>query len=178
MGDEGNEKMHLTTGDTELNAALSDTEIVFFVRKTGLRWCGWHSQIAVVIFYQMDNETDLTGRIIACALKVHSRLGPGLLESAYKECLYHELIKADLIVEKEKGLPLIYDDVKLDCGYRIDLLVEKQIVVEVKSVEAIADIHLAQVLTYLKLSKNRFGLLINFNVKSLKTGIKRVVNGY
>ncbi len=111
-------------------------------------------------------------------MKVHSALGPGLLESAYQECLYYELIKAGLHVEKEKGLPLVYDDVKLECGYRIDLLVERKIVLEIKSVEALADIHLAQVLTYLKLSKNRFGLLLNFNVTKMKDGIKRVVNGY
>lgn len=111
-------------------------------------------------------------------MKVHNSLGPGLLESAYQECLCYELRKAELAVEKEKALPLIYEDVKLECGYRIDLLVDSKVVVEIKSVEALLDIHLAQVLTYLKLSGNRFGLLINFNVVRLKDGIKRVVNGY
>lgn len=111
-------------------------------------------------------------------MKVHTALGPGLLESAYQECLYFELKKAGFVVEKEKPLPLIYQEVKLDCGYRLDLLVEGQIIIEVKSVDKLADIHLAQVLTYLKLSGNRFGLLINFNVVRLKDGIKRVVNGY
>jgi GxxExxY protein len=120
----------------------------------------------------------LTEQIIGCAIKVHKALGPGLLESAYQECLYYELQKLGLYVEKQKALPLVYEDVKLECGYRIDLLVEKQVVIEVKSVEALADIHLAQVLTYLKLSNNRLGLLINFNVMLLKDGVKRVINGY
>ena len=123
-------------------------------------------------------ESDLTRRIIQCAMKVHSNLGPGLLESSYLECLCYELVAANLFVEKQKPLPLIYEQVHLDCGYRIDLFVEKRVVVETKSVEALADIHLAQVLTYLRLSKVRFGLLINFNVLKLKDGIKRVVNGY
>jgi GxxExxY protein len=121
---------------------------------------------------------DLTGRIIECAMKVHSKIGPGLPENSYKTCLHYELIKSGLLVEKEKPLPLVYEDVKLDCGYRIDLLVENKIVVETKSVEALADIHLAQTLTYLSLTNNRFGLLINFNLVRLKDGIKRVVNGY
>lgn len=123
-------------------------------------------------------ENQITEKIIACAIKVHSSLGPGLLESAYKECLYFELKKAALKVEKEKPFPLVYEEVKLECGYRIDLFVENAIVVEVKSVDAIHDIHLAQTLTYLKLANRRFGLLINFNVLRLKDGIKRVVNGY
>ena len=126
----------------------------------------------------MKNIDQLTKKIIGCAISVHRSLGPGLLESAYKECLYYELIKAGLKVEKEKPLPLIYENVKLDCGYRVDLIVEGQIVIEVKQVEALADIHIAQVLTYLKLSKNRFGLLLNFNVLMMKDGIKRIVNGY
>ena len=123
-------------------------------------------------------NSNLTELIIGCAIKVHKALGPGLLESAYQECLYYELKKEGLSVEKEKSWPLVYDEVKLDCGYRIDLLVENQIIIEIKSVEALADIHLAQTLTYLKLSKHRLGLLINFNVVLLKDGIKRVINGY
>ncbi len=123
-------------------------------------------------------DNDLTSKIIGCAINVHRNLGPGLLESAYQACLYYELVKCGLLVEKEKPLPLVYEEVKLDCGYRIDLVVERRIVVEVKSVEALTDIHLAQVLTYLKLTQNRFGLLINFNVLKLKDGVKRVVNGY
>ena len=121
---------------------------------------------------------EITEKIIACAIKVHSNLGTGLLESAYKECLYYELIKAGLTVEKEKPLPLIYEEIKMDCGYRIDLLVENSVVVETKSVDAINDIFIAQVLTYLKLSKCRIGLLINFNVVRLKDGIKRLIHGY
>lgn len=123
-------------------------------------------------------ESYLTEKIIDCSIKVHKALGSGLLESVYQSCLYYELNKSGLLVEKEKALPVIYEEVKLDCGYRIDLLIEKKIIVEVKSVDALSDIHLTQVLTYLKLSNNRFGLLINFNVLKLKDGLKRVVNGY
>lgn len=121
-------------------------------------------------------ENELSERIIGCALKVHRSLGPGLLESAYEECLYYEMSKDDLFVEKQKPLPLVYEEVKLECGYRVDLLVAGKVIVEVKSVEAINDVHLAQVLTYLRLSGCKLGLLINFNVTLLKTGIKRVVN--
>jgi GxxExxY protein len=120
----------------------------------------------------------ITEKIIHCAIKVHTALGPGLLESAYKECLFYELIKNGLEVEKEKPVPLIYEEVKMDCGYRVDLFVENKIVVEIKSVEALHDIHLAQALTYLKLIGERVGLLLNFNVLQIKDGIKRVVNGY
>ncbi len=117
----------------------------------------------------------LTEHILRCAYKVHSELGPGLLESAYEECLFYELMKNGLKVEKQKALPLIYYEVRLEAGYRIDLLVENTVVVEVKSVESFTDVHIAQVLTYLKLSKCKIGLLINFNVKSLKNGIKRLI---
>jgi len=123
-----------------------------------------------------DNE--ITSKIIGCAIKVHKALGPGLLESAYSACLYHEMAKSGLMVEKEKPLPLVYEDVKLECGYRADFYVEKSIIVEIKSVETLNDIHLAQTLTYLKLAKSRLGLLINFNVLQLKSGIRRVINGY
>lgn len=123
-------------------------------------------------------DNDLTEKIIGCSIKVHKTLGPGLLESAYQVCLYYELVKSGLNVEKEKPLSLVYEEVKLDCGYRMDLVIENRIIVEVKSVDTLNDIHLAQVLTYLKLTKNRFGLLINFNVLKLKDGVKRVVNGY
>lgn len=123
-------------------------------------------------------DNDLTDKIIGCSIRVHKALGPGLLESAYQACLYYELVKSGLNVEKEKPLPLVYEEVTLDCGYRMDLVVENRIIVEVKSVDTLNDIHLAQVLTYLKLTKNRFGLLINFNVLKLKDGVKRVVNGY
>jgi GxxExxY protein len=123
-------------------------------------------------------DNSLTYKIIECALKVHSKLGPGLLESAYKECLYYELKKSNLKVEKEKPFPLVYEEVIMDCGYRADFFIEDRIIVEIKSVEALHDIHLAQTLTYLKIANRRFGLLINFNVLKLKDGIKRVVNGY
>ena len=126
----------------------------------------------------MSQENKITEAIIGCAFKVHSALGPGLLESAYKECLDYEMRKKGLFVQKEKPLPLIYEEVQLECGYRADFLVEKQIILEIKSVDALNDIHLAQVLTYLKLNQSRIGLLMNFNVLRLKSGIKRVVNGY
>ena len=108
---------------------------------------------------------------------VHDQLGPGLLESAYKECLYHVLHKSGLQVEEEKPMPLMFQEVKLDCGYRIDLLVAKRVVVEIKSVEALNEVHLAQVLTCLKLGEYKLGLLINFNVAQIRHGIRRVVNG-
>ncbi len=120
----------------------------------------------------------ITEKIIGCAIKVHKTLGPGLLESAYKECLFYEMKKSGLNLEKEKPLPLIYEEVKLECGYRADFLVENSVIIEIKSVDALNDIHLAQTLTYLKLIDSRIGLLINFNVLQLKHGIKRVVNGY
>ncbi|MDP3830960.1 MAG: GxxExxY protein [Ignavibacteriaceae bacterium] len=103
----------------------------------------------------------ITEKILSCAFKVHTVLGPGLLESAYEECLFYEIKKSQLHVEKQKSLPLVYFEVKLDAGYRIDLLVENKVIVELKSVEAINDVHLAQVLTYLKLSGCEVGLLIN-----------------
>lgn len=123
------------------------------------------------------NHNELAGRIIGIAIKVHQSLGPGLLESAYKECLTCELKKAGLRIEKEKPVPLVYEEVRLDCGYRIDILVENTIVIEVKSVDSLNDVHLAQTLTYLKIGNYRLGLLINFNVTILKQGIKRVING-
>ena len=123
-----------------------------------------------------DNQ--LTEKIIGCAIKVHRALGPGLLESSYQECLYYELVKSGLYVEKEKPMPLIYDGVVLECGYRIDLFVEKQIIVEIKAVTESPPIALAQVLTYMKLAKKSVGLIINFNVSLLTDGLKRVVNKY
>ena len=121
-------------------------------------------------------ENELSHKIIGSAMKVHTELGPGLLENAYEECLKYELEQTGIKIEKQKTLPLVYHAVKLDAGYRIDLLVENKVVVEITAVEALNDVHLAQVLTYLKLSKCKLGLLINFNVRSLKSGIKRVVN--
>lgn len=113
--------------------------------------------------------------ILKQAFDVHSALGPGLLESAYKECLAYRLTKNGLSVEKEKPMPLVFEEIRLDQGYRLDLLVENKIVVELKSVESLNDLHTAQVLTYLKLGNYRLGLLLNFNVKSLKEGIKRLI---
>jgi GxxExxY protein len=118
---------------------------------------------------------ELTSSILHYAYKVHSALGPGLLKSAYEECLSYELCKAGFNTIKQKPMPLIYEEKKLEIDYRIDLLVEGKIVIEVKSVEALNPVHLAQLLTYLKLSNCRVGFLINFNVVSLKEGIKRVI---
>ena len=121
-------------------------------------------------------ENDISEIIIGCAIEVHKSLGPWLLESAYLECLFYELQKTGLQVEKQKPLPLIYKEVKLDIGYRIDLVVERKVIIELKSVEALNDIHIAQVLTYLKLSGCKLGLLMNFNVLRLVDGIKRLAN--
>jgi GxxExxY protein len=122
-------------------------------------------------------ENELSKIVFESGLKVHKALGAGLLESAYEECLYYELINNGLLVEKQKGLPLVYNEVKLDIGYRIDLLVENKLIIEVKAVEVLADIHMAQILTYLKLSGCKLGLLINFNTVLFKDGVKRVING-
>ena len=120
-------------------------------------------------------ENEISKIILDCAFKVHTALGPGLLESAYRECLAYELTKSGLKIEKEKPMPLIYEEVHLDCGYRIDLLVENKVVIELKVVEAFNDIHIAQTLTYMKLSGCKLGLLLNFYTKSLKDGIKRLI---
>ena len=122
-------------------------------------------------------ENEISKIVFESALKIHKVLGPGLLESAYEECLFYELKKYDLKVEKQKQLPLIYEEVRLDVGYRIDIIIEDKFIVEVKSVEALTDVHLAQLLTYLKLSNCKLGLLINFNVSLLKNGVRRVING-
>ncbi len=116
--------------------------------------------------------------MIGCAIKVHRRLGPGLLESVYEECLAHELSSIGINYERQKVMPVIYDKIKLDSGYRVDVLVEQRVIIELKAVESLTDVHLAQVMTYLRLAKCRFGLLINFNVVLLENGIKRVVNDY
>jgi GxxExxY protein len=121
---------------------------------------------------------EITELVIGSAISVHTALGPGLLESAYQECLCYELTTQGLKVEKEKPLPLIYKDVKMECGYRVDLLVENKVIIELKSVEALTDVHMAQVLTYLKLSNNKIGLLINFNSYRIKDGLKRLINKY
>lgn len=121
-------------------------------------------------------ENEISGKIVGLAIEVHQSLGPGLLESAYKECLFYKLQHYGLVVEKEKPMPLIFEKVKLDCGYRIDLLVERKVVIEIKSVESLNDVHFAQTLTYMRLGNFRLGLLINFNVSLLKNGIQRIVN--
>ena len=118
---------------------------------------------------------DLTYNIIGCAYKVHSQLGPGLLESTYEVCLEYELNHIGLIVSRQVALPVVYNEIKLDAGYRIDLLVNNEVIIEIKSVEALAPIHTAQILTYLKLSGKKLGLLINFNEVNLKKGIKRLI---
>ncbi|MBB3187212.1 GxxExxY protein [Microbacter margulisiae] len=118
---------------------------------------------------------EITRLILEAAYKVHSELGPGLLESSYQACLAYEIRKRGLHVETEVALPLVYEEIKLECGYRIDMLVENKVIIELKVVEALNDVHLAQILTYLKFSHINTGLLINFNVKSLKAGIRRVV---
>lgn len=122
-------------------------------------------------------ENELSNKVIGLAIEVHKALGPGLLESAYKECLFYKIQKEGLIVEKEKAMPLVFEDVHLECGYRMDLLVENKLVIEIKSVDALNDVHLAQTLTYMKLGNFKLGLLINFNVILLKYGLKRVING-
>ncbi len=122
------------------------------------------------------NENQISNLIIGCAIEVHRKLGPGLLESAYQECLYYELQQAGLKLRKEKPMPIIYKEVKLDHGYRIDLLVEEKVVIELKTVEDFTDVHTAQVLTYLRLGNYKLGLLLNFHTNILKNGIKRIIN--
>ncbi len=124
----------------------------------------------------MITENEIANRIIGLAIEVHRSLGPGLLESAYKECLYFKIIQSGMFVEKERPMPLVFEEVNLECGYRIDLLVEQKVVIEIKSVEALNDIHLAQTLTYMRLGNFKLGLLINFNEILLKDGLKRVIN--
>lgn len=121
-------------------------------------------------------EKNLIDKIINAAIEVHRSLGPGLLESAYQECLFFELKSKNLLVQKEIPCPVVYKDIKLDHGYRIDLLVENKVVIELKTVECFTDVHTTQVLTYLKLGEYPVGLLINFHTKLLKNGIKRFIN--
>lgn len=123
------------------------------------------------------SENDISRIVYEAGYLVHKTLGPGLLESAYEECMFYELNKYNLLVEKQKPMPLIYDEVKLDVGYRLDFLIEKKFVLEIKSVETLNDVHLAQILTYLRLSNCKPGMLINFNTLQFKNGVKRVING-
>jgi GxxExxY protein len=122
------------------------------------------------------NDEQIFKKVLDCSFRVHTNLGPGLLESAYEECLAFELMKTGLKVEKQKPMPLTYNDVQMEIGYRIDIMVSDLVIVEIKSVETLNDVHLAQILTYLRLSGLRLGLLVNFNVSSLKNGIRRVIN--
>lgn len=119
---------------------------------------------------------EISEKVIGCAIKVHKALGPGLLESTYEVCLVHELSKAGLKVQSQVALPVVYDGIRLDAGYRIDLLVEDAVIVELKAIDSLLPIHEAQVLSYLKLSGKKLGLLINFNVKLLINGVKRLAN--
>ncbi len=121
-------------------------------------------------------ENSISNTIIGCAIEVHRTLGPGLLESAYRECLRYDFLNCGLLVEREKPMPIVYKEIKLDHGYRMDLLVENKVVIEIKTVEALNDVHCAQLLTYLKLGKYKLGLLLNFWVSVLKNGIKRIIN--
>ena len=126
----------------------------------------------------MQDDNSLTGEIIGAAIEVHRELGPGLLESAYEECLCHELSLRRVGFQRQVPLPVLYKGVRLDCGYRIDLLVDDRIVVELKTVDKVLPVHEAQLVTYLKLYHRQIGLLMNFNVPVLKDGIKRMVNNY
>ena len=121
-------------------------------------------------------ENELSAIVIRESIDIHKVLGPGLLEKVYAECLYYRLIKCGLSVVKEQAIPVIFEEIRMECGYRADLIVETKLVVEVKSIDAIADVHVARTLTYLKFANCKLGLVINFNVTLLKNGIKRVVN--
>jgi len=121
-------------------------------------------------------ENEISRQIIGCAIEVHKHLGPGLLESAYRDCLFYEIKQSGLKVEREIPMPIVYKEIRLDHGYRMDLLVENRVVVELKTVEFLNNVHSAQLLTYLKLGNYKLGLLINFDVTSLKDGIKRMIN--
>jgi GxxExxY protein len=123
------------------------------------------------------NENAIGDAILGCAIKVHKTVGPGLLESAYEACLAHEIMKTGLNYQRQLVLPVLYDGQRIDAGYRIDLLVEGSVVVEVKAVEKVADVHRAQLLSYLKLGRYRLGYLLNFNVTKMSAGISRLVNG-
>jgi GxxExxY protein len=126
----------------------------------------------------MMAENEITNMVIGCAIKVHKVLGPGLLESAYEACLAFELTRCELYIERQRPIPLAYQEVKLDCGYRADLIVERRVVVEIKAVDTLNEIHFMQALTHIRLLDVRIGLLINFNVPRLTDGLKRIANKY
>lgn len=125
-----------------------------------------------------DELNEISGKVIESAIKVHKALGPGMLEGAYQVCLTHELSKGGYRVESEVPMPIVYDGIKLSSGYRIDLLVEDSVIVELKAIERLMPVHEAQLLSYLRMSDKRLGLLINFNVKLLRDGLRRVVNNF
>ena len=121
-------------------------------------------------------ENEIAKIVLDCAFKVHKQLGPGLLESVYEVALVYELEKAGLSIEKQKGIPVVYDIIRLELGFRADIIVEGKVIIEIKSIEALQDVHFKQLLTYLKLTNLKLGLLINFNESLLKNGLKRIVN--
>ena len=123
------------------------------------------------------HENELAGRVVGLAIDVHKALGPGLLEKAYEECLFYKIVKSGLYAEQQKPMPLVFEEIHLECGYRIDILVERKLVIEVKSVESLHPVFFAQVLTYMKLGRFKLGLVINFNVCMLRDGIKRLIQG-
>jgi GxxExxY protein len=123
------------------------------------------------------HENEIAHRVIGLAIDVHDALGPGLLEKAYEECLFYKIVKAGLYAEQRKPMPLVFEEVRMECGYRIDILIENKLVIEVKSVEALHNVFFAQTLTYMRLGGYKLGLVINFNVLKLRDGIKRVING-
>jgi GxxExxY protein len=123
------------------------------------------------------HENEIANRVIGLAIEIHRALGPGLLEKTYEECLYFKIVKSGLFAEQQKPMPLVFEGVHLECGYRIDILVERKLVIEVKSVETLHSIFYSQTLTYMKLGGYKLGLVINFNVELLRNGIKRVIHG-
>jgi GxxExxY protein len=164
-----------TTKDTKVHEGKPINSFVMTILAIGFRIGDKRSMPTVP--FQRSTTQEISHAIITAAMRVHSALGPGLLESAYTACLQHELKTSGFKSDSQVGLPVIYDGVKLDLGYRIDLLVEDLVIVELKSVDAIAPVHQTQIISYLKLSGRSLGLLINFNVTHLKDGIKRFVNG-
>jgi len=169
----------LTTKHTEFTETRKNTLCVlcdFVVRKPCIKVNHEAHQVHKEELRSMT-ENEISKIVVDCAYKVRKTLGAGLLESSYEACLAFEINKRGLSIVSQKALPLIYEEVKLEVGYRIDLLVENKLIVEIKAVEGLHDIHLAQILTYLKLAECKLGLLINFNVPLIKNGIRRVING-
>lgn len=132
-------------------------------------------RFTIFLLEKTMRENSITKEVLKAAFTVHTQLGPGLLESAYEACLFYEIIQLGLEVERQVAMPLIYKEIKMETGYRLDLLVQKNVIIEVKAVETFTDVHIAQMITYLKLSNCKIGLLINFHVSSLKNGIKRII---